>query len=203
MSSETRSAPKRQYRKKQRAEQEAETRLRITESAMTLHGTLGPAATSISAVAEQAGVRRSTVYRHFPDEAALFGACSAHWLAQNPPPDVTRWSAVADPEERLRVALGELYAYYRRTGGMLDHLQRDAPTVPIINELMAPFRQLLATSAEILMRGRGLRGRARERVGAAIGHALAFRTWQQLTGEQGLDDEGAAELMTRLVAAAA
>jgi AcrR family transcriptional regulator len=201
MSTEIQSAGRRPYRKRQRAEQEAETRLRITESAVALHRDRGPARTSIAAVAEHAGVRRSTVYRHFPDEAALFGACSAHWLAENPPPDVTRWQAVADPDERLRTALAELYAYYRQTGDMLDHLRRDAPTVPIINELMAPFRQMLEASAEILIRGRGQRGRSRERVRAAIGHALAFPTWQELTGGQGLDDEGAAELMERLVAA--
>lgn len=200
MSSQTDS--RRPYRKKQRAEQEAETRLRITESAMSLHGTLGPARTSISAVAEHAGVRRSTVYRHFADEEALFGACSSHWVALNPPPDIGAWVQVADPDERLLTALGELYPYYRRTGEMLDRLIRDAPRMPVVQELMAPFRQLLADGAEILMRGRGLRGRARERVRAAIGHVLAFGTWQDLTMEQGLEDDRAAELMTRLVAAA-
>ncbi|MGD9736145.1 MAG: TetR/AcrR family transcriptional regulator [Solirubrobacterales bacterium] len=201
MSTQTES--RRPYRKKQRAEQEAETRRRITESAVALHGSLGPARTSVAAVADHAGVRRSTIYRHFPDEAALFGACSAHWEAQNPPPDVAAWGAVADPEDRLRVALGELYGYYRRTGGMLDLLLRDAPLVPIVGELMAPFGELLEQGAETLMRGRGLRGRARERVRAAIGHALAFPAWRELTGAQGLDDERAAELMARLVAAAA
>lgn len=203
MSSENKISERRPYRKRQRAEREAETRLRITESAMELHGTLGPARTSISAVAEHAGVRRSTVYRHFPDEAALFGACSSHWVSLNPPPDVGAWAAIADPDERLRTALGELYGYYRRTGAMLERLHRDAPTVPIIRQLMAPFGRLLDDGAETLMRGRGLRGRSRERVRAAIGHALAFPTWQQLTGEQELDDDSAAELMARLVAAAA
>src|SRR6476661_10305264 len=106
MSDETR-----QYRMKRRAEQEAQTRLRITESAVDLHGTLGPARTSVSAIAEHAGVRRSTVYRHFPDERALFGACSAHWAATNPPPDIAAWSAIGDPDKRLETALAELYAY--------------------------------------------------------------------------------------------
>lgn len=188
---------------KRRAEQEAETRLRITESAVELHGTLGPARTSISAVAERAGVRRSTVYRHFPDEGALLGACSAHWLAANPPPDVEGWERTADPDERLELALAELYAYYRRTEGMLDKLLRDAPTVPVVERLMGAFRELLSAAAEILMRGRGLRGKARERTSAAIGHALAFPTWQQLTGDQALSDADAAGLMSRLVAAAA
>jgi predicted transcriptional regulator len=56
---------------------------------------------------------------------------------------------------------------------------------------------------DILMGGRGLRGKARGRTRAAISHAISFRTWQQLTEEAGLKDEEAAELMRRLVAAAA
>ena len=193
---------KRQYRMKRRAEQEAETRLRITESAVALHGTVGPARTSISAVAEHAGVRRSTVYRHFPDEAALFGACSGHWLAQNPPPDVSAWERIADPDARLATALDELYAYYRRTGEMFERLLRDAPSVPVIAEKMVPFAQLLAAVTEILLRGRGARGKARDRQRAAIGHVVAFETWRDLTGTQGLSDAAAADLMRRLVAAA-
>jgi AcrR family transcriptional regulator len=193
---------KRPYRMKARAEQEAETRLRITESAVALHGTLGPARTSVSAVAEHAGVRRSTVYRHFPDERALFGACSAHWAESNPPPDLKRWRAIADPEERLDTALAELYAYYRRAGGMLDKLLRDEAAVPVVGELMGGFHTLLGEATEILMRGRGLRGKARDRTRAAVGHALAFTTWRDLTGPQGLDEATVAVLMSRLAAVA-
>jgi len=193
---------RRKYEKKRRAESDAQTRRRITESAVELHGSLGPAHTSMSAVAEHAGVRRSTLYRHFPDERALFGACSAHWGAANPPPDIGAWNAIADPDERLRVALDELYAYYRQTEGMLDKLLRDETAVPSVGELMRPFHALLAEATDVLMRGRGLRGRARDRTRAAVGHALAFRTWQDLTRAQGLDDEAAAALMSRLVAAA-
>jgi AcrR family transcriptional regulator len=194
---------KRPYKMKRRAEQEAQTRQRITESAVELHGTLGPARTSMKAVAEHAGVPRSTVYRHFADEEALFGACSAHWGAEHPPPDISRWATIADPEERLEAALDELYAYYRGAGGMLDKLLRDEAAVPMVAKLFAPYHQLLATMTEILTRGRGLRGKSRDRVRAAIGHAISFRTWEQLTGESGLGDEEAAELMRRLVAAAA
>ena len=193
---------KRKYEKVRRAEAEAQTRLRITESAVELHGSLGPARTSMSAVAEHAGVRRSTLYRHFPDERALFGACSAHWGEANPPPDLSRWRAVEGPGERLDTALADLYAYYRQTEEMLDKLLRDASTVPVVDELMGGFRAFLAEATDVLMRGRGLRGRARDRTRAAIGHALAFRTWQDLTRTQGLDDEAAAGLMSRLVATA-
>jgi AcrR family transcriptional regulator len=194
---------KRPYKMKRRAEQEAQTRQRITESAVELHGTLGPAHTSMKAVAEHAGVPRSTVYRHFPDEEALFGACSAHWAAENPPPDVSCWVKIDDPEQRLEVALEELYAYYRHAGDMLDKLLRDEAAVPMVARLFAPYHQVLSAIAETLTRGRGLRGKARDRLRAAIGHAISFRTWQQLTGEGGLGDEEAAELMRRLAAAAA
>ena len=194
---------KRKYEKKARAEAEAQTRRRITESAVELHGTLGPAHTSMSAVAEHAGVRRSTLYRHFPDERTLFGACSAHWAEENPPPDISAWAAIKDPAERLDAALSDLYAYYRRTEGMMDKLLRDEATVEVVNQLMGAYRAMLDQAVEILMKGRGLRGNAAKRTRAAIGHTLAFRTWQDLTAAQGLDDVGAADFMSRLVAAVA
>jgi AcrR family transcriptional regulator len=193
----------RKYEKKRRAELEAETRLRITESAMELHGTVGPARTSISAVAERAGVRRSTVYRHFPDEAALFMACSSHWAAENPVPDIDRWRSIEDPDERLRAGLDELYAFYRRTERMMDNLHRDELTVPVVKRLFTPFREYLSAARDTLVRGRPVRGRRRDRTRAAIGHALAYPTWRSLTREQGLDDRQAAELMRALVSGAA
>lgn len=194
---------KRPYKMKRRAELEAQTKQRITESAVELHGTLGPAWTSMKAIAEHAGVPRSTVYRHFADEEAVFGACSAHWGMENPPPDVTLWEKIADPEERLQTALGQLYPYYRRAGAMLDKLLRDEAQVPMVAKAFAPYHQLMEMIAEILMRDRGLRGRARNRTRAAIAHAIAFRAYQQLTEEGGLSDAEAAELMRRLVAAVA
>lgn len=196
------SEQKRKYEKKRRAEGEAQTRLRITESAVELHGSLGPARTSMSAVAEHAGVRRSTLYRHFADERALFGACSAHWGAANPPPDIGAWASVEDPAKRLDTALADLYAYYRQTEEMLDKLLRDAPAVPVVDELMSGFHAFLGEAGTLLMRGRGLRGNDAKRTRAAIGHALAFSTWQDLTGARGLGDAAAAQLMSALVAAA-
>jgi AcrR family transcriptional regulator len=193
---------KRTYRMKRRAELEEATRLRITESAVELHGTLGPSQTSMSAVAAHAGVPRSTLYRHFPDESALFDACSAHWGASNPAPDPGRWTAIADPDERLRLALDELYAYYRRTEGMLANLLRDQATVPSVQRLFSGFGDYLGVARDTLVAGTRVRGKARTRTTAAIGHALAFTSWRSLTREQGLDDRQAADLMCRLVAAA-
>ena len=192
---------KRPYRMKRRAELEEATRRRITESAVQLHGTVGPSRTSVSAVAEHAGVRRSTVYRHFPDETALFAACSAHWNAANPPPDLERWAMVEDPDERLRSGLQELYAFYRRTERMLDNLLRDEATMPTVQRLFGGFHDYLTAARDALTAGRRARGLARRRAQAAIGHAVAFTTWRSLAREQRLDDRQAADLMCRLVAA--
>ena len=107
--------PKRKYELKQRADEMAKTRRRITAAAVELHGTIGPARTTLSAVAERAGVQRHTVYRHFRSEEELFGACSAHFFTAHPLPDLESWRAIGDPHERLARALDELYAYYERT----------------------------------------------------------------------------------------
>lgn len=164
-----------------------------------MHGTVGPARTTMSAVAERAGVRRSTLYRHFPDEATLFEACSGHWMAENPPPDITGWAAIDDPDQRLRTGLVELYAYWRRTEPMMENLLRDEATSEIVRRNFRVFHQFMGAGAEILLEGRGVRGRARKRTLAAIGHALDFTTWQSLTRDQGLDDPDAIGLMLGLV----
>jgi AcrR family transcriptional regulator len=189
----------RPYRMTRRAELEEQTRLRITESAVALHQKLGPARTSVSAVAEHAGVRRSTVYRHFPDEEALFAACSSHWRAANPPPDPGTWAAVEDPRARTETALRELYAFYGRTERMYTSLLRDEPFVPVLRRLLGAFYGYLGAIQDVLMAGRGLRGRAARRTRAAIGHAIAFGTWRSLTREQGLTDDEAVALMSALV----
>jgi len=197
----TREPSTRPYRMQLRAAQQARTRERITESAVELHGTLGPARTSMSAVAAQAGVRRSTLYRHFPDEAALFDACSAHWMAANPPPNLGAWAEIADPDERLLTALGELHGYYRRTEKMLDNLFRDESIVPFVGERFAVFRGFLAAAQETLMAGRNRRGAAARRTRGALGHAVAFSTWKSLVREHRVSDADAVILLCGLVAA--
>jgi len=185
-----------------RAEAEQRTRLRITESTVELHGTLGPARTSVSAVARHAGVRRSTVYRHFPDERSLFSACTTYWMAANPFPDIDRWNAIDDSALRLITALSELYTHYRRTERMMSNILRDEATMPIVKRLLGGYRDYLSAVRDTLMIGSGVRGPARQQVSAAIGHALTFDTWRSLAREQRLTDMQAAGLMCRLVTSA-
>lgn len=193
---------KRQYRMMRRAQAEQRTRLRIIESTVELHGTLGPARTSVSAVARHAGVRRSTVYRHFPDEHSLFSACTSHWTAANPLPQITRWKAIGGSAVRLMSALNELYAHYRHTERMMSNILRDEATMPIVRRMLGGYRDYLDAARDALLSGRGVREPERRQVSAAIGHALTFGTWRSLTREQGLTDAQAAGLMCHLVAAA-
>jgi AcrR family transcriptional regulator len=192
-------APKRRYRKRRRAELEERTRRRITEAAVRLHGSVGPARTTVSAVAREAGVQRSTVYRHFSTDEELFGACSQHWFSLNPPPDPGSWRRIADPGERLRTALGELYRWYGWAEPMLVNVTRDAPLVPAMERPVLAFSALLEDMQAALMRGRRERARDRRRVAAGIGLALAFTTWHSLTREAELDDSEAIALMAATI----
>jgi AcrR family transcriptional regulator len=190
---------KRPYRMTRRAELEAQTRLRITESTVALHERLGPARTTVSAVAEHAGVRRSTVYRHFPNEETLFDACSSHWRAANPAPDPRGWDTIDDPTERTEAALRELYAFFERTRRMYTSLFRDEALVPIVGQRLRSFYDYLDSVADLLMRGRGLRGRAARRTRAALGHAVSFTAWRSLVEQQELDTDDAVALMCRMI----
>jgi AcrR family transcriptional regulator len=202
MSKQSATGERRAYRKRRRAQLEAETRLRITEATVDLHGSLGPVKTTISAVAERAGVQRATVYRHFPDEEALFDACSSHWMAQHPLPGPASWAKVDNPDERLRVALGELYEWYERGEYMLERTTRDVALVPALRPSIEAFHGWLEAAADAILRGRPERGARRRRVRAAVCHALAFETWRSLAIHQGLPRAETIELMQALATAA-
>jgi AcrR family transcriptional regulator len=189
----------RKYDMKRRGERQEETRRRIVEATVELHETVGMARTTISAIAEKAGVQRLTVYRHFPDERALFSACSGHWTADNPPPDPASWTQVADPEERLRVALSEVYAYHRRTEPMMVNVLRDAQVHPLTREMAEPYFQHWERMRYVLVTGWGVEDERLALLLAALGHALDFETWRSLTRRQGLDDGRAAEVVMGMV----
>jgi len=182
----------RPYRLGRRAERQAQTRQRIVEAAVDLHSTVGPATTSISAIAECAGVQRHTVYAHFPDETLLFEACSSHWIDANPFPDVSEWLEIADPEQRLGRAIGDVYAWYDRVEDALALFVRDAHVFPSWGEAR---RARLCELADLLAKDLP----RRKAVRAAVGHALEFETWRSLVRTQGLSNRAAADAMARLV----
>jgi AcrR family transcriptional regulator len=193
----------RKYQQKRRAEQQSDTRRRIVEAVAALHGEIGPARTTIKAIAERAGVERLTVYRHFADEGALFAACDAHFRAETLPPDPASWADVTDPAKRLRTALLAFYGHYRRGEDMIAHAQRDAPQLPALAAVLAPYGQFMEGVREDLQAAWPVSDDARARLRAAIGHTLRFDTWRSLARVEKLDDREAADLMVDLARAAA
>jgi AcrR family transcriptional regulator len=193
---------KRKYELKKRAAGMADTHRRITEAAIELHGTVGPARTTLSAVAQRAGVERRTLYRHFPSEADLFAACSAHYFSANPWPDLDGWRTTADPVARLERALDELYAYYERTAPMYGNVLRDAELVDFAADAVAPLESYLDVAAEALLTGYGARGGRRVILRNALRHAVSFSTWRSLTAN-GIARPEAIRLIAALVGAAA
>ena len=184
----------RKYTQKKRAKLQEETRQRIVEAAVALHETLGPARTTITDVAERAGVGRVTVYRHFPDESALLAACSGHYWENHPFPDTGPWQSIDDPRERMKRALQDSYAYHRLTEIMMTKALADVADSPVFQ----PYLDHWNGAADVIASAWNFAGQDYTLLRAAIGHALSFTTWRSLIREQGLTDEQAVEVMLRL-----
>jgi AcrR family transcriptional regulator len=185
---------KRRYALKKRAESQEDTRARIVAATMALHQEIGPRATTISAIAERAGVQRLTVYRHFPDETAVFQACTSYWLELNPPPAPAQWSSLADGHAQCRTALLAMYAYYRRTARMWQAAHRDVADVPALQAPMSAFAQYVDGLRDNLVAALAVAPQVRAAVRATLGHALRFPAWQSLAQEM-TSDEAIADLV--------
>jgi AcrR family transcriptional regulator len=181
-----------------RQESVEETRQKITLATMALHERVGPRHTTVSAVAEAAGVTRLTVYRHFADDAALVAACSAHWSTLHPRPDVARWESVADPIERLRSALAETYAWARTAEPMMTMIYRDLDVLPaFVAEFLSEDEE---RRVDAVLRPFGTNGDQRRMLTAVITHALDIHTWRSLCRRGGLSDGEAVGAMEATVA---
>ena len=166
---------------------------------MDLHTTIGPAKTTISAIAERAGVTRLTVYTHFPDIEQLFLACSGHWFALHPPPDPSAWRDVADARRRVERAIEEVYAWYDHNGKDLYPLMRDREAVP--PALRDASLTADAQRVDIVIAGLKLSKATRRRLRAVVAHALDFWTWRSLVVDQGLSTNEAIDVAVRFVTA--
>jgi AcrR family transcriptional regulator len=189
----------RKYEMKRRAERIRETRRRITEAAVELHETVGPARTTVSAVAEKAGVQRHTYYAHFPEIEDLYRACTAHYMERHPLPDPSPWAEIPGAEERMRRALLEVYAYYSDTEAMMSNVLRDGQLDPRGQESMVMLYQHWQGMQDTIAEAFGASGERREELRGAVALALDFQTWRTLVRGQGLDVYRAVGLMVGMV----
>ena len=201
LSEQVRSTKARPYRMRRRAELVDQTRLRITEAAVRLHTTVGPANTSISTVAEEAGVTRLTVYRHFADQDELFDACRRHFYEVNPTPDTEAWRAIPGLEDRARRAFSDIYGWYGEHGAELFPIYRDMASMP--RSTQEQVRTDARARADALVHGLTVPHEARRALRAVAGHLLGLMTWRSLVVEQGLGHDEAVEVAVRLLCAAA
>jgi len=187
----------RTYTLKRRAEQQAQTRQRIVEAAVDLHSTVGPAATSLSMIADKAGVQRHTLYAHFPDERSLSLACSGLATDRDPPPDAAPWRDIADKRERLRTGLTALYAWFERNERLIACVLRDAEHHALTKEVtelrMGPY---FAAFHEVL----GAKLSAKQR--AVLALALSFYTWRTLVRDGSLKQNAAVAAMVHAIESA-
>lgn len=184
---------KRPYRQRERARSQQETRQKIVDATMHLHEEIGPRATTISAIAERAGVQRLTVYRHFPDEADVFQACTSHWLSLTPPPDPGGWADIAGARARFHAAITAFYGYFSRTRRMWSASFQDVSHVPALQGPMAAFGGFLESVCADLIAAFE-EGPESGHVAPTIRHALRFQTWSDLE-DQGLDDTAKVDLV--------
>ena len=183
----------RPYRMVKRAEHIDDTRQKIVEAAVVLHGTVGPSGTTVLGIAERAGVTRATVYRHFADDAALFAACRTHWLSLQAPPDPSSWAQIADPAERLRAGLADLYRFYRAGEPMLTRVNRDKDWLP--EGVRKENRDRDEQIRDLFLAAFPSAGRGHHLLAAVLGHAVQFSTWHSLCIDHELEDREAVELI--------
>ena len=184
----------RTYTLKRRAEQQSETRQRIVDAAVALHGEIGPARTSLSQVAERAGVQRNTLYAHFPDERSLLMACSGQTMDRDPLPDPAGLRDLKDAESRLRAGLSALYGWYARNAAIAGCVLRDAEASPLVQEIAAlRFGEPMAALESALAKGLA----APQRVLLKL--ALQFGTWRSLAQGSGLRPAACVETMVRAI----
>ncbi len=180
----------RTYTLGKRAESQAETRLRIVEAAIDLHGAVGPAKTTISMIAERAGVQRHTLYAHFPDEWAIALACSGLSLERSPPPNVEAWRGIGERGRRLRAGLRAIYDWYQENADLLGCVLRDAEHHELTRKIVElRFGPYVAGCRAVLGAGLGAKQRA------MLGLALSYFTWRTLTREGGLKQAAAVGAM--------
>lgn len=188
------------YRLKRRAARMDEMRQRITEAAVDLHQEIGPLATTVTAIADRAGVGRPTVYAHFPDEQTLFAACTAHYFSVHPAPDPAAWGDEPDPTTQLTRGLTELYRYWAEIEPMAERVLRDHRVAP--ERVGRGFVEYMARCRDALARAWGVTGGPKRRVRGALGHAVRFETWHSLVREGGLSLTEAVAVMAGAVDAA-
>jgi AcrR family transcriptional regulator len=97
-----------------RAETAEETRRRIVDATHALHVEQGIHATTMTHIANRAGVSVGTVYHHFPTYQDAVLACAAHTAEMVPLPTLEILDGATTLEERVRQLARGVFGFYER-----------------------------------------------------------------------------------------
>lgn len=195
-------APRR-YTRHRRDAAMAETRRRIVEATVALHAEHGAARTTYAMIAARADVAVPTVYKHFPDLTALFGACTSHAGRGAPALGPELFDGIDDTADRLRALASALFARHRALAPWLRWSQHEAALIPELGSFHARTRD------EHL---RFIRDALSPRFGSRPPEALIglveiltrYSAWETLTKDRGLSpEEAVAAVIDALDAASA
>ena len=182
----------RRYRSDRRQAGVDETRRRIVGAAVALHAEQGAMATSFAQVAKRADVAVPTVYKHFPNQAALLQSCTGHVFACSPALGPEIYRGLATAEARLAALAKAAFAVHRFQAPWMRRGIHEAALMPdlakIVDEARSQFRRLVALALEPRFAGRPPAGLV-----ALIEILLGFSAWQRLAEEAGLSQSGAEE----------
>ncbi|HEX5780974.1 MAG TPA: TetR/AcrR family transcriptional regulator [Solirubrobacteraceae bacterium] len=176
-----------------RASAAAQTRQRIIDATLELHGERGIAATSWDDIAARAGVGVGTVYRHFPSLDELVPACgevTRHVLALPDPEAV--FEGVDAPAERIERLVREAFAIYERGAPQLRAIRNEPDVHPNVAAAGEEVETLLAALIDAAIGPSGDRSVVRAMVDLG--------TWQALR-DQGLGSSDAVTAIAEMLIA--
>jgi AcrR family transcriptional regulator len=184
----------RTYRMTRRAAANAQTRRRIVDAAIALHGEKGILGTSWPDIARRADVALGTVYRHFPSLDQLVPACTSENALRTRPPGPDILVGLTRPEERIGHFVHELFAFYGRTAPWTPRAGIDRHQLPVLDTILSRREAGLKALVEETL---GPLRRRRHALEAAL--ALTdFGVWRSLT-RSGLSTEAAARLIAEML----
>lgn len=192
-------APRR-YTSQRRDQAMADTRRRIVEAVVALHGEQGVQRTSYAQIAQRADVAVPTVYKHFPDLAELLGACIGHTAASAPTLTPDLFAGLDDTPARLDALVALLFARHAALSPWLRWAQHEAALVP---ELGAHARHGHERDLRFIREALGPRfGTALPKALLALVDILTrYSAWETLTQDRGLSQNDAIAAARAAIAA--
>jgi AcrR family transcriptional regulator len=165
-----------------RARAAAQTRRRIIDATLQLHGEKGIAATSWDDIAARAGVGVGTVYRHFPSLDELVPACGeiTRQVLELPDDAPSLFADCDSAPERIERLVREAFAIYERGAPQLRAIRNDPEVHPNVAEAGEEAEAALAALIDAAVAPSGIKSADR----AVVRAMIDLNTWDALRDQE-------------------